>query len=38
VLVHGHTHEIYREEDRDTSVDGTRVINAFEYYRFEVEF
>jgi 3',5'-cyclic AMP phosphodiesterase CpdA len=25
-------------DDRDTSVDGTRVINAFEYYRFEVEF
>jgi Icc-related predicted phosphoesterase len=37
VLVHGHTHEVYRKEDRDTSVDGTRVINAFEYYSFEVE-
>jgi Icc-related predicted phosphoesterase len=37
VLVHGHTHEIYRKEDRDTSVNGTRVINAFEYYRFAVE-
>ena len=37
ILVHGHTHEIYRKEDRDTSVDGTRVINAFECYRFAVE-
>ncbi len=37
VLVHGHTHEIYRKEDRDTSVGGTRIINAYEYYRFEVE-
>ena len=37
VLVHGHTQEIYRKEDRDTSVGGTRIINAYEYYRFEVE-
>lgn len=36
VLVHGHTHEIYRKEDRDIVVDGTRVINAYEYYRFDV--
>ncbi len=37
VLVHGHTHEIYRKEDRDTSIGWTRIINAYEYYRFEVE-
>ena len=37
VLVYSNTHEIYRKEDSDTSVDGTRVIIAFEYYRFAVE-
>jgi hypothetical protein len=37
VLVHGHNHEVYSNDDRDTTVKGTRIINAFEYYRFEVE-
>lgn len=36
VLVHGHNHEVHGKEDRETMVNGTRVINAFEYFRFEV--
>ena len=36
VLVHGHNHEVFRKEDRDLMVDGVRVINAYEYYRFEI--
>lgn len=37
MLVHGHNHEVYSKKDRDIVVDGTRVINAFEYYRFETD-
>jgi Icc-related predicted phosphoesterase len=37
VLVHGHTHQIYGREDREISVNGTRVINAYEYVRFSVQ-
>jgi Icc-related predicted phosphoesterase len=37
VLVHGHNHQIYKKEDRETTVDGVRVINAYEYYCFDVE-
>ncbi|MFW6180354.1 MAG: metallophosphoesterase family protein [Spirochaetota bacterium] len=37
VLVHGHTHQIYRREDREMSVNGTRVINACGYWRFSVQ-
>jgi hypothetical protein len=37
VMVHGHNHEVYGKEDRDTLVDGTRIINAYEYYRFDVD-
>ena len=37
VLVHGHNHEVYRNEDRDILVEGTRIINAFEYYQFELD-
>ena len=37
VLVHGHNHEVRRKEDRETMLNGTRVINAFEYCHFEVE-
>jgi Icc-related predicted phosphoesterase len=36
VLVHGHNHEIYGKEDRELVVGDTRIINAYEYYRFEV--
>jgi Icc-related predicted phosphoesterase len=36
VLVHGHNHEVYNREDRETTVNGTRIINAFEYVRFEI--
>jgi len=36
VLVHGHNHEIYGKKDRVSIVGNTRVINAFEYYQFEV--
>ncbi len=36
VLVHGHNHQIYRKEDRQTVVDGVRVINAYEYCCFDV--
>lgn len=35
VFVHGHTHEIHTRADRETAVDGIRIINAFEYYVFE---
>ncbi len=37
VFIHGHNHEIYKKEDREVTVDGTRVINAYEYYSFEVD-
>jgi Icc-related predicted phosphoesterase len=37
VLVHGHNHEVYKKADREVVVGGTRVINAYEYYCFEVD-
>jgi Icc-related predicted phosphoesterase len=37
VLIHGHNHEIYGKEDREAVLQGTRIINAFEYYRFEID-
>jgi Icc-related predicted phosphoesterase len=37
VLVHGHTHEVYGKKDRDTTFNGTRIINAFGYYSFEFD-
>ncbi|MGQ9616270.1 MAG: metallophosphoesterase family protein [Spirochaetota bacterium] len=37
VLVHGHNHQVYRKEDRETIADGVRVINAYEYYSFDVD-
>jgi Icc-related predicted phosphoesterase len=37
VLVHGHNHEVYGKEDREAVIDGTRIINAYEYYSFDIE-
>jgi Icc-related predicted phosphoesterase len=37
VLVHGHNHEVYSVEDRETTIHGTRIINAFEYCCFEID-
>lgn len=37
VMVHGHNHEIYRREDREIMVNGTRVINACGYVSFSVQ-
>ncbi|MFW6139402.1 MAG: metallophosphoesterase family protein, partial [Spirochaetota bacterium] len=36
VLVHGHNHQVYSKQDRDTVVNGVRVINACGYYCFEI--
>ena len=36
VMLHGHNHEVYNKKDRETVIDGVRVINAFGYYMFEV--
>jgi Icc-related predicted phosphoesterase len=37
VFVHGHNHEVYGSEDRESAVSGVRVINAFEYCDFQLE-
>lgn len=37
VLVHGHNHQIYKKEDREIVINGVKVINAYEYYCFDVE-
>lgn len=37
VFVHGHNHEVYSKEDRETVVDGVRVINAYGYYVFDMD-
>jgi predicted phosphodiesterase len=36
VMLHGHTHEVYNKQDRETVIEGVRVINTFGYYVFEV--
>ncbi len=36
IMLHGHNHEVYNKKDRETVIDGVRVINAFGYYVFEV--
>ena len=37
VILHGHNHEIYTTKDRETVVNGVRVINACGYYDFELD-
>jgi uncharacterized protein len=36
VFIHGHNHEVYGGKERETEVDGIRVINACGYYDFEL--
>jgi Icc-related predicted phosphoesterase len=36
VMLHGHNQEVYNKRDRETVIDGVRVINAFGYHVFEV--
>jgi Icc-related predicted phosphoesterase len=36
VMLHGHNHEVYNNQDRETVIDGVRVINTFGYYVFDV--
>lgn len=37
VFLHGHNHEVYSRNDRDTVVEGVRVINVFGYYDFTLD-
>ena len=34
VFVHGHIHQVHSKEDRETSKDGVRIINAYRYHTF----
>jgi Icc-related predicted phosphoesterase len=36
VFIHGHNHEVRSVADRETVVEGVRVINAYGYYCFDV--
>jgi Icc-related predicted phosphoesterase len=36
VFIHGHNHEVYSSTDRETVVEGVRIINACEYHCFDV--
>jgi Icc-related predicted phosphoesterase len=35
-VLHGHNHEVYGRKERETEVEGVRVINACGYYVFEL--
>jgi Icc-related predicted phosphoesterase len=36
IMLHGHNHEVYNKKDRESEVDGVRVINTYGYYDFEM--
>ena len=37
VMLHGHNHEIYKKKDKETIIDGVRVINTCGYVEFEID-
>jgi Icc-related predicted phosphoesterase len=37
VFLHGHNHEVYSRNDRETVVEGVRVVNVFGYYDFTLD-
>lgn len=37
IFLHGHNHEIYNQKDRESVVEGVRVINACGYYDLQID-
>jgi Icc-related predicted phosphoesterase len=37
IFLHGHNHEIYHQKDRESVVEGVRVINACGYYDLQID-
>ncbi|UCB46181.1 MAG: metallophosphoesterase family protein [Spirochaetota bacterium] len=36
IFIHGHNHEVHSRFDRETVIDGVRVINAYGYHCFDI--